>query len=78
VNVREGVRTTKDMRSSTGITSIQKEKEKAQQERDEKLRLLFLKFRRSETELDWNYPFDFCGSIYRLSSVEEVMAKIDP
>lgn len=23
-------------------------------------------FRRSETELDWNYPFDFCGSIYRL------------
>ncbi len=27
--------------------------------------LKFLKYRRSETELDWNYPFDFCGSIYR-------------
>ena len=25
----------------------------------------FLKFKRSETELDWNYPFDFCGSIYK-------------
>ena len=33
---------------------------------EEKLRLNMLKFRRSETELDWNYPFDFCGSIYRL------------
>lgn len=42
------------------------------------MRLLFLKFRRSETELDWNYPFDFCGSIYRLGSVEEVIAKIEP
>ena len=29
----------------------------------------YLKYRRSETELDWNYPFDFCGSIYRLDSV---------
>lgn len=55
-----------------------KEKERMQQERDEKLRLLFLKFRRSETEMDWNYPFDFSGSIYRLSSVEEVLAKIEP
>jgi len=49
-----------------------------QSEREEKLRLLFLKFRRSETELDWNYPFDFCGSIYRLVSVEEVLSKIEP
>jgi hypothetical protein len=76
--VRDGVRSgavNKEMRSSAGI---QKEKEKMQQERDEKLRLLFLKFRRSETELDWNYPFDFCGSIYRLVSVEEVLTKIEP
>ena len=42
------------------------------------MRLTFLKFRRSESELDWNYPFDFCGSIYRLSSVREVIAKIQP
>ena len=28
--------------------------------------LKFLKYRRSETELDWNYPFDFCGSVYRV------------
>ncbi len=31
--------------------------------------LKLLKYRRSETELDWNYPFDFCGSIYRLCNV---------
>lgn len=37
-----------------------------------------MKYRRSETELDWNYPFDFCGSIYRLLSVEEVLSKIEP
>ena len=37
-----------------------------------------LKFRRSETELDWNYPFDFCGSIYRKQSVIDVIAKIQP
>jgi len=75
--IRDGVRSgaVKEMRSSTGI---QKEKEKMQQERDEKLKLLFLKFRRSETELDWNYPLDFCGSIYRLVSVEEVLSKIEP
>lgn len=29
----------------------------------------YLKYRRSETEMDWNYPFDFCGSIYRYSSI---------
>ena len=29
----------------------------------------YLKYRRSETELDWNYPFDFCGTVYRLESV---------
>ena len=33
---------------------------------EQQLQLTFLKFRRSESELDWNYPFDFCGSIYRL------------
>jgi hypothetical protein len=38
--------------------------------------LTFLKYRRSETELDWNYPFDFCGSIYAKSTVENVVAKI--
>ena len=36
----------------------------------------FFKFKRAETELDWNYPFDFCGSIYRLSSVRDVVSKI--
>ena len=40
--------------------------------------MTFLKFRRSESELDWNYPFDFCGSIYRLASVRDVIAKIVP
>ena len=42
------------------------------------MRLTFLKFRRSESELDWNYPFDFCGSIYRLSSVRDVVSRIEP
>ena len=40
--------------------------------------LRFLKYRRSETELDWNYPFDFCGSIYRVEQVEKVIQKIQP
>jgi hypothetical protein len=40
--------------------------------------LKFLKYRRSETELDWNYPFDFCGSIYRAEQLEKVIAKITP
>jgi hypothetical protein len=26
-------------------------------------------FKRDETNFDWNYPFDFCGSIYRLEFV---------
>ena len=39
---------------------------------------MFLQFRRSETELDWNYAFDFCGSIYRLHSVKEVLQNINP
>ena len=43
---------------------------------EQQLQLTFLKFRRSESELDWNYPFDFCGSIYRLQSVRDVIAKI--
>ena len=43
---------------------------------EQQMRLTFLKFRRSESELDWNYPFDFCGSIYRLNSVREVIGKI--
>jgi len=50
----------------------------APQTLEQQLKLTFLKFRRSESELDWNYPFDFCGSIYRLSSVREVIAKITP
>lgn len=45
---------------------------------EKQMRMTFLKFRRSESELDWNYPFDFCGSIYRLSSVKEVISKIQP
>ena len=57
---------------------MQKEKDKALIDREEKLKLQFLKFRRSETELDWNCPFDFCGSIYRQSSVEEILSKIVP
>lgn len=40
--------------------------------------LKFLKYRRSETELDWNYPFDFCGSIYRANHVDQVISKITP
>jgi hypothetical protein len=38
----------------------------------------FLKYRRSETELDWNYPFDFCGSIYRADTIDKVIKKIQP
>jgi hypothetical protein len=37
----------------------------------------YLKFKRSDGELDWNYPFDFCGSIYRLETVIEVMDNIE-
>ena len=24
-----------------------------------------LKYKREQTHLDWNYPFDFCGSLYQ-------------
>lgn len=50
----------------------------SQQSLESQLKPTFLKFRRSESELDWNYPFDFCGSIYRLASVNLVMDKINP
>jgi hypothetical protein len=40
--------------------------------------LKFLKYRRSETELDWNYPFDFCGSIYRKEQLDIVLSKLEP
>ena len=32
---------------------------------------------RSETELDWNYPFDFCGSIYLLDRVVSIVESIE-
>jgi hypothetical protein len=28
---------------------------------------------RSDAELDWNYPFDFCGSIYKKSLVGDII-----
>ena len=37
----------------------------------------FLKYDRTETELDWNYPFDFCGSLYELEIVVKVMESIE-
>lgn len=46
--------------SSVGFTSKSKYSENI---------VKYLKYRRSETEMDWNYPFDFCGSIYRYSSI---------
>ena len=42
---------------------------------DEELK--YLKFRRSETEMDWNYPFDFCGSLYRLESILQVIKHVE-
>lgn len=27
--------------------------------------------------LDWNYPFDFCGSIYRLESIIDIVDAIE-
>lgn len=36
-----------------------------------------LRYRRSETQLDWNYPFDFCGSIYRRDHILEVLKGIE-
>ena len=38
--------------------------------------LKYFLYNRSETELDWNYPFDFCGSIYLLDRVIEVIENI--
>lgn len=40
-------------------------------------RLKYFLYNREETELDWNYPFDFCGSIYLLDRVVEVVESID-
>jgi hypothetical protein len=37
----------------------------------------YLLFDRTETELDWNYPFDFCGSIYLLDRVVSIMDAIE-
>jgi hypothetical protein len=33
----------------------------------------FLKYLRADTELDWNYPFDFCGSIYKKSLISDIV-----
>ena len=38
--------------------------------------LKYLKYRRTETEMDWNYPFDFCGSIYRQDDLNLVIEGI--
>ena len=32
-----------------------------------------LKYKREETQMDWNYPFDFCGSIYRSHHVQKIL-----
>ena len=37
----------------------------------------YLKFRRSEGEFDWNYPFDFCGSLYTRESMVLVYNAIE-
>lgn len=37
----------------------------------------YFMFDRTQTELDWNYPFDFCGSIYLLDRVSQVIENID-
>ena len=39
--------------------------------------LTYITYERSESELDWNYPFDFCGSIYLLERVQAVIASIE-
>jgi len=39
--------------------------------------LEFLKFKREQGQLDWNYPFDFCGSFYRLEQVLTVIKEIE-
>lgn len=35
-----------------------------------------LLFDRTESSLDWNYPFDFCGSIYPLETVVQITEAI--
>ena len=42
----------------------------------EKLNDSILVFDRTKTCLDWNYPFDFCGSIYPLETVVSVIERI--
>jgi hypothetical protein len=37
----------------------------------------YLIYDRTESELDWNYPFDFCGSIYLLDRVTKVVESIE-
>ena len=37
----------------------------------------WLKFRRDSAKLDWNYPFDFCGSFYRFENVLTIFNAID-
>ena len=32
----------------------------------------YLKYKREDTQMDWNYPFDFCGSIYRSEHIVEI------
>jgi hypothetical protein len=36
-------------------------------------KVTYLKYKRADTDLDWNYPFDFCGSFYELSHVLRVI-----
>lgn len=40
--------------------------------------LKFLKYRRSETELDWNQPLDLTGGIYHKIKIDKLLSKIDP
>jgi hypothetical protein len=37
----------------------------------------FIKFNFMDSELDWNYPFDFCGSFYILSTLESIIHSIE-
>ena len=36
------------------------------------------KYRRCDTHLDWDYPFDFCGSLYRWEHVKWVFENVQP
>lgn len=76
-NVGGGIRTSINTAGSSLGGYVERDSaSQAQATTEQQLKLSFLKYRRSESELDWNYPFDFCGSIYRLASVREVIAKI--